>query len=185
MLTILAVLDYYNDKAFLVCVNVRMSVRCQPAFSLDLPCKYKQKKQVVDAFCIEPTDKVPSHYSLLQTRHAHWITECLQSCDQTGANTMSFLNKSQTKSLIWRSAMCAIKGLLDWIFMNGEHGFHLTLIFVGFETDSTLLASCVHSEQDCWTVIDTGCSGINMNDSVQTSTVLPQREEQQQWWTQC
>lgn len=76
--------------------------------------------------------------------------------------------------------MCAIKGLLDLIFMKGEPDFYLPLIFVGFETDSMLLASCVHSEQDCWTVIDTGCSSINMNDSVQTSTALPQREDQQQ-----
>ncbi len=82
---------------------------------------------------------------------------------------MSSLDRSQ-KSLIWRAAMCLIKGLINWIFMKAETDFHLTLIFVAFEWDSAApLMSCVHSRQSCWTVIDTGCSGINMNDSVQTS----------------
>lgn len=61
--------------------------------------------------------------------------------------------------------------------MKGEPVFYLTLIFVAFEADSMLLVSCVHSEQSCWTVIDTGCSGINMNDSVQTSITAEKRAE--------
>lgn len=64
--------------------------------------------------------------------------------------------------------MCVIKDSSNWIFMKGEADFCLTLIFVAFEADSTLLMSCIHSKLSCWTVIDIGSSGINMTDSILT-----------------
>lgn len=71
--------------------------------------------------------------------------------------------------------MCMIKVLLNRIFLKDEADFCLTLIFGGFEAASTLLMRCVHSEPGCRTVIDTGCSGFNMNDSVQTSITVEKR----------
>lgn len=71
---------------------------CQSGVKSSSIFKFKQIKQVLAIFCIKPNDKLPSQYLLLQTRHTHWITEYLQSCDQTGANTMSFLNKRKKNS---------------------------------------------------------------------------------------
>ena len=60
--------------------------------------------------------------------------------------------------------------------MKGEADLCLTLIFVAFEADCALMMSCVHSGQSYWTVIDIGCSGINMNDSFQTSITAEEEE---------
>lgn len=122
-------------------------------------------------------NKPPWLYSLLQTKCTWHFAGCLQFCDQTGANTL--LDQSQN-SLIRSNATYVVRDLLCRIFMKSEADFLFLFFFFlwslwPLRPDSTLLMSCIHSEHSCWTVIDTGCSGINMNDSVQTSITSEKR----------
>lgn len=99
-----------------------------------------------------------------KTRRSHRITDCVNPVIKQEQTQWAFRTKA--KNHWFGQVRCAWS---NWIFMKGEADFRLTLIFVAFEGDSTLLMSCVHSELSCWTVIDIGCRGINMNDSAQTS----------------